>query len=165
MVIGSGNIVHNLHTYAWGDHGVQVFDWAVRFEKQVQEFILKGHKSKLLRISGRHRNICLTPTSAFFKHVRGETCQVAQLILMTLSPPNVFSSLPVQSCYNCPKNNRKGSSILPTVNDFGLKDNNSGNSRQWGVQWTSRKQEIASKHALWGQILNPATAPLCLLTI
>src|SRR5208337_3665356 len=36
LVIGSGNIVHNLHTYAWGDHGVQTFDWAVRFEQQVR---------------------------------------------------------------------------------------------------------------------------------
>ena len=31
LVIGSGNIVHNLHTYAWGKHEVEPFDWAVRF--------------------------------------------------------------------------------------------------------------------------------------
>ena len=34
LVIGSGNIVHNLHTYAWGERGLRAFDWAVRFEGQ-----------------------------------------------------------------------------------------------------------------------------------
>ena len=42
LIIGSGNIVHNLHTYAWGKHGVEPFDWAVRFEQQAREFLLNG---------------------------------------------------------------------------------------------------------------------------
>ena len=32
-MIGSGNLVHNLHTYAWGGHPVEPFDWALRFER------------------------------------------------------------------------------------------------------------------------------------
>jgi len=48
LVIGSGNIVHNLHTYAWGDHGVQTFDWAVRFEQQVRELIVKGDDAQVI---------------------------------------------------------------------------------------------------------------------
>jgi 4,5-DOPA dioxygenase extradiol len=32
LVIGSGNIVHNLHTYAWGRTSPAPYDWAVRFE-------------------------------------------------------------------------------------------------------------------------------------
>jgi 4,5-DOPA dioxygenase extradiol len=32
LVLGSGNLVHNLHAYAWGRHPVEPFDWAVRFE-------------------------------------------------------------------------------------------------------------------------------------
>jgi 4,5-DOPA dioxygenase extradiol len=37
LVIGSGNLVHNLHTYAWGRHPVEPFDWAVRFEARMRE--------------------------------------------------------------------------------------------------------------------------------
>ena len=41
LVIGSGNLIHNLHTYAWGRHEVEPFDWAVRFERQARELLLK----------------------------------------------------------------------------------------------------------------------------
>jgi 4,5-DOPA dioxygenase extradiol len=43
LVIGSGNLVHNLHAYAWGKHGAEPFDWAVRFETQVRDLLLKGN--------------------------------------------------------------------------------------------------------------------------
>ena len=39
--MGSGDIVHNLHTYAWGKHSVEPYDWAVRFESRVRESLLK----------------------------------------------------------------------------------------------------------------------------
>ncbi|MFP5245320.1 MAG: 4,5-DOPA dioxygenase extradiol, partial [Thermoanaerobaculia bacterium] len=39
LVIGSGNIVHNLHTYAWGKHEPEPFEWAVRFETLAREKI------------------------------------------------------------------------------------------------------------------------------
>jgi len=32
LIIGSGNLVHNLHTYAWGNTAREPYDWAVRFE-------------------------------------------------------------------------------------------------------------------------------------
>lgn len=41
LVIGSGDVVHNLHTYAWGRQGVEPFEWAVRFEEQAKEFMLE----------------------------------------------------------------------------------------------------------------------------
>ncbi|HYO62406.1 MAG TPA: 4,5-DOPA dioxygenase extradiol [Pyrinomonadaceae bacterium] len=37
LVMGSGNVVHNLHAYAWGRHAAEPFDWAVRFEQQVRD--------------------------------------------------------------------------------------------------------------------------------
>ena len=36
LVIGSGNLVHNLHAYAWGRHVPEPFDWAVRFETRAR---------------------------------------------------------------------------------------------------------------------------------
>jgi 4,5-DOPA dioxygenase extradiol len=32
LIMGSGNLVHNLHTYAWGNQSVEPYDWALRFE-------------------------------------------------------------------------------------------------------------------------------------
>jgi 4,5-DOPA dioxygenase extradiol len=49
LIIGSGNIVHNLHTYAWGRHEVKPFDWAVRFERLAREFLLSGNDEPLVR--------------------------------------------------------------------------------------------------------------------
>jgi 4,5-DOPA dioxygenase extradiol len=48
LVIGSGNLVHNLHTYAWGKPKAHPFDWAVRFEKHVKALLLKGDDTRLI---------------------------------------------------------------------------------------------------------------------
>src|SRR5688500_15004240 len=48
LVIGSGNIIHNLHSYAWGKREVEPFDWAVRFEKLARELLLKGDDAPLV---------------------------------------------------------------------------------------------------------------------
>ncbi len=37
LIVGSGNIVHNLHAYAWGHHAQEPYDWAVAFESRVRE--------------------------------------------------------------------------------------------------------------------------------
>jgi 4,5-DOPA dioxygenase extradiol len=36
LVLGSGDIVHNLHTYSWGAHPREPYDWALRFEADVR---------------------------------------------------------------------------------------------------------------------------------
>lgn len=44
LILGSGNVVHNLHTYAWGKTEAEPFDWALRFEKTAREALLShGH--------------------------------------------------------------------------------------------------------------------------
>jgi len=48
LVFGSGNLVHNLHAYAWGQRCVEPFDWAVRFEQQVRELLLAGDDGPLI---------------------------------------------------------------------------------------------------------------------
>jgi 4,5-DOPA dioxygenase extradiol len=40
LIVGSGNLVHNLHTYAWGRHSRDPYDWAVRFETAAKEMML-----------------------------------------------------------------------------------------------------------------------------
>jgi len=40
LILGSGNVVHNLHTYAWGRRPVEPYDWGVRFESRLRELIL-----------------------------------------------------------------------------------------------------------------------------
>lgn len=42
LIIGSGNIVHNLHTYSWGKRAVEPYDWAVRFETMARERLGAG---------------------------------------------------------------------------------------------------------------------------
>jgi 4,5-DOPA dioxygenase extradiol len=43
LVIGSSNLVHNLHAYSWGRRPVEPFEWAVRFETEVRR-LLEGHE-------------------------------------------------------------------------------------------------------------------------
>lgn len=59
LVIGSGNIVHNLHTYAWGRHEVKPFDWALRFEKLARELLLKGDDAPLVNYESMGRDALL----------------------------------------------------------------------------------------------------------
>ena len=48
LVIGSGNLVHNLHTYAWGNETREPFDWALRFEATAREKMLAGDHAPLV---------------------------------------------------------------------------------------------------------------------
>ncbi|HSP33536.1 MAG TPA: 4,5-DOPA dioxygenase extradiol [Thermoanaerobaculia bacterium] len=48
LVCGSGNLVHNLHAYAWGRHPVEPFDWAVRFEGRARELMSDGDFAPLV---------------------------------------------------------------------------------------------------------------------
>jgi 4,5-DOPA dioxygenase extradiol len=60
LVIGSGNLVHNLHTYAWGRHEVEPFDWAVSFEKLARELMLKGDNAPLVDYESLGRDAMLS---------------------------------------------------------------------------------------------------------
>ncbi|KZC16633.1 dioxygenase [Rhodanobacter sp. FW510-R12] len=48
LLLGSGDIVHNLHTYAWGRHPAEPFDWALRFETRARELMLRGDHEPLV---------------------------------------------------------------------------------------------------------------------
>jgi 4,5-DOPA dioxygenase extradiol len=60
LVIGSGNIVHNLHTYAWSNQKAHPFDWALRFEKHARELLLKGDDTPLIAYEKLGRDATLS---------------------------------------------------------------------------------------------------------
>jgi 4,5-DOPA dioxygenase extradiol len=47
LIIGSGNLVHNLHAYGWGKKDVEPYDWALRFDKQARDLIMAGDHHSL----------------------------------------------------------------------------------------------------------------------
>jgi len=48
LVVGSGNIVHNLARYAWRQPDMEPFVWATDFEKRVREAALSGDDRSLI---------------------------------------------------------------------------------------------------------------------
>ncbi len=48
LIIGSGNLVHNLRRYAWEQHAVAAFDWAIRFEERARALLLSGDDGPLI---------------------------------------------------------------------------------------------------------------------
>jgi 4,5-DOPA dioxygenase extradiol len=48
LIIGSGNVVHNLRSYAWGQQGVEAYPWAVAFGSRVRELLLSGDSDSLI---------------------------------------------------------------------------------------------------------------------
>ncbi len=60
LLMGSGNLVHNLHTFAWGRHEVEPFDWAVRFEQQARAWMTAGHDQPLIAYEQLGRDAMLS---------------------------------------------------------------------------------------------------------
>jgi 4,5-DOPA dioxygenase extradiol len=60
LVLGSGNLVHNLHAYAWGRHPAQQFDWAVRFERRARELLSAGEHDPLIEYESLGRDAMLS---------------------------------------------------------------------------------------------------------
>ena len=48
LIVGSGNLVHNLHAYAWGRHMPDPYDWAVHFENEAKQMITAGEFKPLI---------------------------------------------------------------------------------------------------------------------
>ncbi len=48
LIVGSGNLVHNLHAYAWGRHMPDPYDWALRFENEAKDMMLAGEFKPLV---------------------------------------------------------------------------------------------------------------------
>lgn len=48
LIVGSGNIVHNLEAYSWGRHAPEPYDWAIRFEEQAKQMLLANEHKPLI---------------------------------------------------------------------------------------------------------------------
>ena len=59
LVLGSGDIVHNLHAYAWGRHDVAPYDWALRFEARAREWIESAEHEPLIGYEALGRDALL----------------------------------------------------------------------------------------------------------
>jgi 4,5-DOPA dioxygenase extradiol len=67
LIVGSGNLVHNLHAYAWGRHAPDPYDWAVRFESAARGHMLAGDFSPLVNYETLGRDALLSiPTPDHF---------------------------------------------------------------------------------------------------
>ncbi len=56
LLVGSGNVVHNLHAYGWGRRPVEPFDWATRFEARVREGVQRGEHAPLVEYGALGRD-------------------------------------------------------------------------------------------------------------
>ena len=60
LIVGSGNLVHNLHTYAWGRHPSDPYDWAVRFESAAKDIMLADQYKPLINYDMLGRDAALS---------------------------------------------------------------------------------------------------------
>ena len=60
LVIGSGNLVHNLHAYAWGNASLGPLDWASRFEEKARELMLADDHESLINYETLGRDAMLS---------------------------------------------------------------------------------------------------------
>lgn len=56
LVVGSGNLVHNLSMYSWEVRSPFAYDWAERFEQRVRKILAVRDDSKLIDYGGLGRD-------------------------------------------------------------------------------------------------------------
>lgn len=59
LILGSGNMVHNLHTYSWGRQATESYDWAVRFEGLAKQLMTTGEFDPLVNYENLGRDALL----------------------------------------------------------------------------------------------------------
>lgn len=88
LVMGSGDLVHNLHTYAWGKANVEAFDWASRFEDQAREFMSAPDHASLVNYETLGRDAQLSiPTPDHY---------LPLLYVLALQMPDEEATFPVE---------------------------------------------------------------------
>lgn len=59
LIVGSGNLIHNLREYAWGEDDIEPYDWALRFETQAKTAMLAGNHRQLIEYQTLGRDAVL----------------------------------------------------------------------------------------------------------
>ena len=60
LIVGSGNLVHNLHAYAWGRHAAEPYEWALRFERRARQLLMAGEYASLVDYQNLERDALLS---------------------------------------------------------------------------------------------------------
>ncbi len=60
LILGSGNLIHNLHAYAWDQPLREAYDWAARFENRAKELMLAGDHTALIEYEALGRDATLS---------------------------------------------------------------------------------------------------------
>jgi 4,5-DOPA dioxygenase extradiol len=67
LIVGSGNLVHNLPAYVFGEANAEPYDWALRFEAEVRALMTAGEVDPLVNYQGLGRDAALAiPTPDHF---------------------------------------------------------------------------------------------------
>jgi 4,5-DOPA dioxygenase extradiol len=66
LILGSGNVVHNLHAYAWGAHAVEPYDWAIQFETRLRQLIETRQFASVAGYEGSPEAALVAPTPDHF---------------------------------------------------------------------------------------------------
>jgi len=59
LSVGSGNLVHNLRTYAWGETA-EPYDWAMKFEQEARGMLMSGEVKPLIEYQKMGRDAMLS---------------------------------------------------------------------------------------------------------
>jgi 4,5-DOPA dioxygenase extradiol len=88
LLLGSGDIVHNLHTYARGRLAQEPYDWALRFERRMREHLQRGEHAPLLDYAALGQDALLSvPTPEHY---------LPLLYVLGASDPEELVSFPVE---------------------------------------------------------------------
>lgn len=60
LIVGSGNLVHNLHAYAWGNDTGEPLEWASRFDLRARELMLAGEHHPLIAYESMGKDAMLS---------------------------------------------------------------------------------------------------------
>lgn len=98
VVLGSGNVVHNLGLIDWSMPG-RVFDWAAEFDREAQRFLLSETPTSVADVLGHAHARRAVPTPEHFLPIVyvAATAEAAGLRLSTVVDGGDFGSLTMTS--------------------------------------------------------------------